>query len=511
MVTDDTTNKVVNLQLTYPLFKYTGNATGLPVLGTGAPAGLTTTIEKDESDPLNKQVVVKIAPPTLYWAPTATDCNISTQWGGGSGTWNTLASNQVWCAQGNAARVGWQQGAKAVFPRLAASVSVADAIQFESLEFQVAGYSLNLGAGGRLTGTSTGSTVTAITTSHAVGTTTTIAAPLDGNLPHTKEGTGTLMLTGSNTFGGSIAVNGGTLQLGNSSGTNLLSSTTEVKLSGGGVLALNLANNATFNNKISGAGAVNKIDSGTLNLGGVSDYSGVTTVSAGTLKITHANALGAGGSGNGTVVDGTTTGTLHLLVDVAEPITLQNNGKLLTDSGSRTLSGALSMGTAGGTVDVTGTELLVTGNMGTGSTALNKIGAGNLVLSGVNSAHTGPINVNAGKLIAANNAALSCLDITVWSWVIGLDRSRRLSDRGVVRAAEEVGVVGVGVACKADQMMLVHHLPAEVFAARLGTSCGFFGSSRFALASNDGFSPVGRVAWLPPEGSPGGCPSRIWT
>jgi hypothetical protein len=115
------------------------------------------------------------------------------------------------------------------------------------------------------------------------------------------------------------------------------------------------------------------------------------------------------------------------------------------------------------------------------------------------------------KISHEETFGLSCLDITVWSWVIGLDRSRRLSDRGVVRAAEEVGVVGVGVACKADQMMLVHHLPAEVFAARLGTSCGFFGSSRFALASNDGFSPVGRVAWLPPEGSPGGCPSRIWT
>lgn len=389
----------------YPLFKYTGNVTGLPTVGSGAPAGFTTTIEKDESDPLNKQVVVKVAPPTLYWAPAATNCNISAQWGGGSGTWNTVASNQVWCVQGTTARVAWQQGAKAVFPQAAGSVSVADAIQFESLEFQVAGYSLNLGAGGRLTGTSTVSAVTAINTSHAPSTTTIIAVPLDGNLPHTKEGTGMLALTGSNTFPGSIAVNGGTLQLGNGGSAGSLASTSEVKL-GGGTLRFNHASPFAFSNTISGTGSVTKEGSSTLTLSGNSSYSGVTTVSNGTLRATSANALGAGGTGHGTVVEGSSS-ILELQADSAEPVTLQNSGKLFVSAGNRVLSGALSMGTAGGTVEVsTGAELNLSTSMGAGSTTLSKIGAGKLLMSADNSAHTGPIVVSAGRLVAAHTNAL---------------------------------------------------------------------------------------------------------
>jgi fibronectin-binding autotransporter adhesin len=391
----------------YPLFKYTGNVTGLPTVGSGAPAGLTTTIEKDESDPLNKQIVLKVAPRTLYWAPNATNCGISTQWGGGSGNWNTSAANQVWCDPGIVNKVAWQQGATAVFPQSAGTVSVADAIQFESLVFSVAGYTLNAGGGGTLTGTSSVSTATTITTSHAAGTSTTIIAPLVGSLPHAKEGNGTLVLAGSNTFAGSIAVNGGTLQLGNGSGAaGSLATTSEVKL-GGGNLLFNHSAPFTFSNTISGTGSVTKQGSSTLTLSGISSsYAGVTTVSNGTLRAASADALGAGGAGNGTVVDGSST-ILELQADPVEPMTLQNSGKLLVNAGNRVLGGALSMGTAGGTVEVTtGAQLNLSASMGSGSTTLSKIGAGKLVMSADNSSHAGPILVGAGRLVAAHTNAL---------------------------------------------------------------------------------------------------------
>lgn len=83
----------------------------------------------------------------------------------------------------------------------------------------------------------------------------------------------------------------------------------------------------------SGVTAITKIGNGNLILSGNNTYTGNTLVNGGLLTITHANALGAGGAGNGTVV--TSGGQLK----IGGNITVAN--ELLTLSSERSLLGAI--------------------------------------------------------------------------------------------------------------------------------------------------------------------------
>jgi autotransporter-associated beta strand protein len=108
-----------------------------------------------------------------------------------------------------------------------------------------------------------------------------------------KTGTGTLTLTGANTYSGATAVNAGTLQIGDGTsghdGSLLTSGITD-----SGALVYNLYGNQTAGYAISGTGSLNKNGAGTLTLTGANTYSGATTVSAGTLELGGAGTLGGG-------------------------------------------------------------------------------------------------------------------------------------------------------------------------------------------------------------------------
>ncbi len=127
----------------------------------------------------------------------------------------------------------------------------------------------------------------------------------------TKDGSGTLLMSGANTFSGNIAVNGGTLRLGannvipNSAsvsigtGANLdLNGRTETftGLSGSGTLLMNggdltLLGSSIFDGSISGAGTLSITDS--LTLGGILSNSALTINLDGTLNLgAFANTLG---------------------------------------------------------------------------------------------------------------------------------------------------------------------------------------------------------------------------
>ncbi|MCP3469209.1 autotransporter-associated beta strand repeat-containing protein [Bradyrhizobium sp. CCGUVB1N3] len=96
-----------------------------------------------------------------------------------------------------------------------------------------------------------------------------------------KIGTGTLTLSGANTYTGGTTINGGTLQFGNG-GT---SGSVAGDITDNAALIFDRSDTVNFGGVISGSGTLEKLGAGTLILQSANTYTGATTVSAGTLTI----------------------------------------------------------------------------------------------------------------------------------------------------------------------------------------------------------------------------------
>ncbi len=207
-----------------------------------------------------------------------------------------------------------------------------------------------------------------------------------------KSGTGTVTLSGVNTYtggttltagtlaaasdnnlggaSGGLTFNGGTLQV---MGTSWTSTNRAVSLqAGGGTFDIeDAANNFAVTQGVAGAGGLTKSGSGTLTLSGANSYTGATTVSAGTLVVANDNTGG-----------GTTT------VDVGQDFQIGTGG----------VSGSLAGDIVNnGTLVVDRSNAFDLANVISGTGSLTKNGAGTLTLSGVNS-YTGGTTVSAGIL-----------------------------------------------------------------------------------------------------------------
>src|SRR3989449_6171888 len=295
------------------------------------------------------------------------------------------------------------------------------------------------------------------------GTTLTYGGIAAGAGPLTKVGTGTMILSGANTYTGATSVSAGRLQLG---ATNTVPSGSAVTVSGGatfdlhgfsdaigslagagtvtsgaaGAVTLTAGGNnssTTFSGVVqngSGTVALTKVGTGTMTLSGANTYSGATTVSAGVLDVQNNSSLGstAGAttvaSGGALQVDG--SGLL-----IADPVTLNGTGiaaggALRQLANSNTWSGAITLGSAArinaaaGTLAVTGGItnggfLLTVGGAGnttisstaiSGTGGLTKDGAGTLTLSASNT-YTGTTTVSAGTLLVNGSQGSSAVSL----------------------------------------------------------------------------------------------------
>ncbi|WP_296347944.1 autotransporter-associated beta strand repeat-containing protein [Reyranella sp.] len=211
-----------------------------------------------------------------------------------------------------------------------------------------------------------------------------------------KVGTGTLTLTGANTYLAGTTVNGGTLRLGAS---NVLGFNRPVVVNSGGTLDLNNFN--TTLGQVTGDGSVT-LGSGTLTLialGGT--FSGVISGSGGL------NVGGGAGatytlSGTNTYSGGTAVNS-NTILSVSSDANLGNvNGGLNLNNGTLAFGSsfnlastrAVTIGSSGGTIDVGGNNATISGAI-SGSGGLTKRGAGTLTLSGTNDF--------AGLTIVGNN------------------------------------------------------------------------------------------------------------
>ena len=228
---------------------------------------------------------------------------------------------------------------------------------------------------------------------------------LNGNLSDTTtggalimSGPGTLVLTNANSFSGGTTINGGTIQISNSSalGTGALTAGTIAgtkTLSLGDSLvvpnAITLSSALTVNSAagtsnlltgiISGTAAtdsLNTVGTGTLRLSGINTFAGgVHVANNSTLSVENNAALGTGTL--------TVAGALKLdlasglgVTTVANKISLGNSLTTNVDSGAVTLSGAITETTP---------------------SQFTKTGAGTLILGGAN-AYTGGTIVSQGTL-----------------------------------------------------------------------------------------------------------------
>lgn len=275
-----------------------------------------------------------------------------------------------------------------------------------------------------------------------------------------KEGSGTLSLTGNNTFTGGVTVAGGTLSLqhDNAAGTGDITTTGSTVDYADGVNIsnpLNINSNTTKLQVLTGSAEqsgvisqtagprpLEKIGAGTLILSAANTYSGTTIITEGTLVAGVAGALGATNSDvaiNGGTLD--LGGMYHTKQDVVQTAGVIQNGGLTVKtyartggSASATISADISVVAMGGIVNTIGTNGIVATNatsdkistfnrvainnstgLGVDTHATGSGGISNLVygtVSGINTGilsrtTTGNIDINVGRNVSGSGNSAS--------------------------------------------------------------------------------------------------------
>ena len=284
-----------------------------------------------------------------------------------------------------------------------------------------------------------------------------------------KAGTGTLTLSGANTYTGTTTINAGDLTVSGSlhdstavtiaSGAdyNVNASDTVASIEGAGniviassqTLTAGDGNDKTLSGVISGAGNYIKAGSGTQTLSASNTYTGTTQVSAGTLTVSGSGRLSDSTAvtvDSGAVYNVAVSDTVASIAG-AGSITLGSN--TLTSGGSdasTTFSGVIS-GTNGNIIKAgTGTLTLSGANTYTGTTTIN---AGDLTVSGslhdstaVTIASGADYNVNASDTVASIEGAGNIVIASNQTLTAGDGNDKTLS--GVISGAGNYIKAGSG-------------------------------------------------------------------
>ncbi len=373
----------------YNLFSY-GTVTDNGLTINALPGGFSGIIQ-DQTAAHQINLIVA-APGTLvqYWDGTDFVGNGSID--GGNGSWTTAATNWTGPAP-SALNTNWQPNSIGVFQGAAGNVSVVNDFTFQGLQFSTDGYNLTAGGGSLITNTASFLFVDN-------GLTTTITAPVTGAGVILKQGAGTLVLGGNNSYAGGTQLQTGTIgvltdaalgtgQLAMSDGTTLradaaVTLANAISLSGNDFISTpSFA--LTLNGVVSGGGTLNKQGGDTLTLNGANTYTGGTNLLAGTIVVGNDSALGTGLL---TMSDGTILAAGVSGLTLANAVTTLGGGRVDSGPGVFTLNG----------------------NIG-GAGSISQIGTGNLVLNGNNSFNG--LGINQGTVTVGSNTAAGASFIVI--------------------------------------------------------------------------------------------------
>ncbi|MEQ1852132.1 MAG: autotransporter-associated beta strand repeat-containing protein, partial [Chthoniobacteraceae bacterium] len=322
---------------------------------------------------------------------------------------------------------------------------------------------------------------------------TTFSGVISGGGGLGKGGTGTLTLSGANTYGGGSQIFNGTMVLNSATAagtrdiligdttagsttpaTLLLSSTAgrtvanklqvlvgstglrtigalnttgvntfsgDVTLDAGATLTADTGGEVNFTGTISGAGGITKAGGGTVRLSKANSFTGATLVSAGTLAYGISNAI-AGGS---VTIDGGTLG-MGAFTDSVGAVTLENGaitgtGTLTSTSGFTVRNGSVSALLAGNvalTKDTAGTVVLTRLNTDTGATHVNagtlSYGASNVLPAGALNVSGGTVDMGAGRADSVGAVTLASGSILGGAGSVLTSTSGFTLQRGTVTA-----------------------------------------------------------------------------
>jgi YVTN family beta-propeller protein/autotransporter-associated beta strand protein len=293
----------------------------------------------------------------------------------------------------------------------------------------------------------------------------TLSGPISGPGGLTKIGAGTLMLSGSSTYIGATSVNAGTLEAGAVNAFSPLSAFTIASgatldlanfnqtigsLAGAGSVTLGSAvlttgndnTSTTFSGTISGTGGLTKIGAGTLVLTGNNTYSGLTTITAGTLQ------LGDGGT-NGSIL-GNVLNNASFAVNRADTFTF--------------------------------------GSVISGTGAFQQNGTGTTVLTAVNT-YTGPTFVNAGTLVVNGSIANSAVTVSSGATLAGIGTvgATTINSGGIFAPGTSPGTMTVqgNLAFQSGAIYLVQVNPSTASSTNVtsGGSTTLAGTVQAAFAS----------------------------
>ncbi len=231
----------------------------------------------------------------------------------------------------------------------------------------------------------------------------TYSGVISGGSNFQKTGTGTMILSGVNSFTGTTTVSEGTLNV-----TGTLSDSTDVSVASGATydvdasdtvasvsgagtvdlasgitLTTGDAGDDTISGAVQGAGVLSKAGAGTLTLSGSNaSFTGGVTLGAGTLSLGSANAIGS--SGTITFSGGTLQASASNTTDYSSRFSTGASQAYKFDTNGQSVTLATDLTSSGGTFAKTGTGTLTLSGTNTYSGATT-VTAGTLALTGTGS------------------------------------------------------------------------------------------------------------------------------